>query len=130
MTLDQFLQELGAHRNQFHWSLEPDTRKALDNRAKPRLHIRASCAHKESPKFDVIGAVCYVRTGNAYPPQRWAEAALMMGMAIDLAEDLINAANDQTWADQHGKREPDQRLQSLRARLMQIVWIEHPVTQR
>ena len=78
----------------------------------------------------MIGAVCYVRTGNAYAPQRWAEAALMMGLPIDEAEDVINAANDQTWADQNGKREPDQRLQSLRTRLMQIVWLEIPVTQR
>jgi hypothetical protein len=126
VTTTEFMEELERVRDQFDWSLRPDTGWAPDRRSRPRLHIRATGKRGpvEGRVFEPIGAVCYGLNGQIYDEKSWKEAAAALDLLPISAAELRAAANDQTWAGAEGAREPVEHLQALRDRLIAAAGLE------
>lgn len=122
--MKSFLKELAKIRDQFEWRLEPDMGRGSERREWTRFQIRAFSDQPgtENVAFDPIGAVCFVMTGQVCKPGAWEEAAEMIGLPLEEARRLIEAANDKTWeASKGGRRRPNTDLQALRVDLIRAV---------
>jgi hypothetical protein len=120
----EFLAELQEVRGSFHWKLVVSDRFP-ERRVQPRSRVRA--AIKAGPKnvlLDPIGALCYARTGQIHPPEAWVDAANAVGLSLIDAADLTAAANDRTWLQVEGRREPDPCIPALRRRLAAAVGLD------
>ena len=126
MITKEFLAELETVRDLFQWKLVPDANWERELRSQPRLRIRANCEYGPEVvlAFDPIGAVCYIRTGRAYADDAWLEAATVIELFLIDAGDLIAAANDQTWIESGGRRNPRPDMERIRNRLAASVGLQ------
>ena len=119
MTTAGFLVELKTVSNQFDWTLDPDAGRHAERRSQPRLHLKASLKGSPSAVFDLLGVVCYAKTGKALEARSWPESARALGLPMPDAAHLLAAANDRTWDDhEDGTRKPVPDMISLRAQIL------------
>jgi hypothetical protein len=126
MTADEFILELAKVRTLFNWKAIPSRSQGPERRSKERLLIRGTSKDLvDGVVFDPIGALCYVRTGQAYHTVVWLEAARALRLREMDAWQLNAAANDVVYT-QVG---PDQRrlhphLAALRSELTAAVGLQ------
>src|SRR5690606_1039144 len=100
------------------WGFVVSTAGGAERRAEPRQAIRAVArGGAAGTVLDPIGAVCAARTGRFYPADKWIQAATEIGLSLIDAADLVAAANERTWRQLEGRREPDAYMQGLRDRM-------------
>ena len=129
MTATEFIFELERVSDQFLWRMELNVAPGSERRAKPRFWIRARPGEGSVPeggstgeiRLDPIGAVCYAVTEKLYEPGYWPDAAQALDLDLEDGLNVVSAANDNTWRDLDGVRQPDAYLQALRRRLMEAV---------
>jgi hypothetical protein len=122
--VEAFLKQLARIRDQFEWRLEPDEGHGSERREWARFQIRAFSDQPgtEDVAFDPIGAVCFAMTGTVCGPDSWTEAAELIGLPLEEAQRLAEAANDKTWQEtDSGRRRPNTDLQALRVDLIRAV---------
>jgi hypothetical protein len=132
MTATEFIQELTEIRASFDWKLVTDTSWTPERRARPRLQIRATRKDTRGKLFDPISALCYTRTGIAYSPDSWRDAARTLGFSDADAWQIVAASNDLTWrpTGPNKPRGPDPQIESLRTQLETAVGLKSYVAGR
>jgi hypothetical protein len=129
MTADEFIHELTKVRTLFNWKGIPGRSQGPERRTKDRLLIRGTSKDLvDGVVFDPIGALCYVRTAQAYHTVAWLEAASAIQLHEVDAWQLNAAANDVLYT-QVG---PNQRclhpqLAALRSELIAAVGLQQAV---
>ena len=125
MDAEEFVKQLLEIRTLFDWKATPDVKWAAERRAKPRLHIRATSRDLVGGVlFDPIGALCYVRTRQAFGAESWVEAARAIHLDDDEAWLIMAASNDLTWRLIGDQRRPYQRIVSIRSDIAAAVGLE------
>jgi hypothetical protein len=125
MNRQDFVRELKAVQHLFEWKLVPDNAWSADRRGEYRFHIRATIRNTTTTTvFDLIGAVCYARTGFLFDERRWFDAAAALRLDEVDAWDIMAAGNDLTWRRFAESRIPVSRIQDLRNELASLVGLE------
>ena len=127
MIATEFLAELETVRDSFNWKLMADRSARPERRYPQRFRIRGTL--KDSTDgfvFEPIAAVCYIRTGRIFADDHWLESATAIDLSLMDAGDLIAAANDLTWVEMGGRREPNAYKQLLRGKLTTALVLEGP----
>jgi hypothetical protein len=120
----EFLAELEKVRDSFHWKLVVSD-QFPERRLQPRFQVRAVVnAGSKNVSLDPIGALCYAWRGQILSPVAWVDAANAVGLSLIDAADLTAAANDRTWRQVDGQREPDPCIPTLRRRLAAAVGLD------
>jgi hypothetical protein len=118
MIATEFVAELEAVRDSFNWKLVADRSWHPERRYPQRLRIRGTLkVGMDGFVFEPIAAVCFIRTGRAFADDHWLESATAIDLSLMDAGDLIAAANDLTWVEVGGQRQPHPYKSLLRGKL-------------
>lgn len=120
MTTAEFLDLLEEIRDQYDWTLTPDTAKHSERRAKPRLVLLARRKDMPEVRMGPLQAACLSRTGRPLSIDSVLVAGVL-GMDRREVRAIMAAASDNTWEGEEGKRTPVEYLSTLRRKMLQAV---------
>ena len=131
MIATEFLAELRSIKHLFAWTVQTDENWPGNRRSRARLRIRAALigSPPQSPLFDVIGAVCFARTGCLFDLEYWIDAANAIELSLIDAADITAAANGRTWKADGDRRVLDPYLVSVRESLVNTVGLHQAATE-
>lgn len=121
MTTPEFLHLLEEIRDQYDWTLTPDTAQYSERRAQPRLVLLATRKDMPEVRIGPLQAVCLSRTGKPLSVDSVADAAEVLRMDRREVRAIMAAASDNTWEGKEGERTPVAYLDTLRRELLQAV---------